>query len=340
LGKIGDSTSISQLTAPGTPVGQTQAGQAAFKYEQEQEAARKEEKRKEIIAQRLQEFTSKHGNEVSKDVINLLANIGALDDAIKQVIEVNAARQKEEEALREQKFTTSERIAGQEHETGERLAEQKFDVSERKAKFGQDVEMEKLKSDIKQKEAAAEEEELKTSPLFTQMSEKEKTYVFDANSTFQNLDNVYRIVKKLDEGKLKGFIRAVQGKKEVLKNPEVQELYSAYQMLTGAITKQIQGARPSDYDAVKYEMATGQRAISKENMKTALDMIANYVAAQTNSVKRSLSVGYGFDENRVNDLFGNTAQKYLKATGKPPGLTDEEWEEMKQLEKELGNERP
>jgi hypothetical protein len=224
-----------------------------------------------------------------------------------KIKELNKAKLKELQDQEDRAF----KIRGREQGLG--LDKRKMDLQERQLDIAENkyqMEMDKLKKKVAEK---------KTAPLFEAMSEKEKTYVFDANSTFQNIDNVYRIVNGLDEGKLKGFIRAVQGKSEVLKDPEVQELYSAYQMLTGAITKQIQGARPSDYDAIKYEMATGQRAISKENMKAALDMISNYVAAQTNSVKRSLSKGYGFDPNKVDDLFGETANKYLNKESAPAG---------------------
>lgn len=148
LGKIGDGRMpIRDLAAPGTPIGQTDAGKAAFGYEEEQEKARQQEEMNELKKRGLQEFADKHGTEVSKDMINLLANIGALDEGLKQVIELNAARQEEEEARREQEFETSERIASQEFKIGEREAEQGFEASERKAEYGQDVAIEKLKQE-------------------------------------------------------------------------------------------------------------------------------------------------------------------------------------------------
>jgi len=197
-----------------------------------------------------------------------------------------------------------------------------------------------FKSDLERKTLAEKElrdrKKTENQPIFDTLSEKEKTYVFDANSTFQNLDNVMSIVDKLDEGKLKGFIRAVQGKVEVLKDPEVQKLYSAYQMLTGAITKQIQGARPSDYDAIKYEMATGQRSISKENMKAALGMIGKYVSAQTNSVRNTISKGYSVEPSVIDGLFSDTVHRYLGGNTDSVGLTPDEERELEELEREFG----
>jgi len=148
LGKIGDGrVPIRDLASPGTPVGQTEAGKAAFGYEQEQEEARQQEEQQRIKMQGIQQFADKHGNEVSKDMINLLANIGALDEGLKQVIELNAAKQIEEKTRGEREFKTDERIAGQEFKTDERIAGQEFGTDERIAEHGQKIAIEELKQE-------------------------------------------------------------------------------------------------------------------------------------------------------------------------------------------------
>ena len=131
-GKIGDGRqSMRELTAPGTHIGQTEAGQAAYGHAQEQEQNRQRQQKRALYTKGLQEFADKHGSEVSKDMINFLANIGALDEGLKQVIQVNATKQKEAETAQGQDYKTGEREATQDYKIGEREATQDYKTGER-----------------------------------------------------------------------------------------------------------------------------------------------------------------------------------------------------------------
>jgi len=232
---------------------------------------------------------------ISTDQALMLSELGKkMDERLKSILDTD--RQNRELAFRERELEIRAREADSliaRRENQNELAKRKQLIDEQN------------KNEKKDKDDASK------NPLFETFSEKEKTYFIDANSTFQNIENVRSIVKKLPKGKLNGFIRAVSGSKEVLKDPAIQKLYSSYQMLTGAITKMIQGSRPSDYDAIKYEMATGQRAISQENMEVALNMISDYISAQTNGTIQSLSAGYEVDAERMRKVLTPLSNKFL-----------------------------
>ena len=173
---------------------------------------------------------------------------------------------------------------------------------------------------IEQSMRTQNEKNEKEKPLFKQFGANEKEQINDINKSFLLLDNVLGKIDKLDEGKIKGFITQLKKDKRVFTDPETQELATAYTMLTQSLMKQIQGSRPSDYDAIIFQTATGEKSYSKENMKAALKSIGSYAAANAGTFKNNMSKGYEVEPQRIEELFHPTANKYIK-TG---SFSDEE----------------
>ncbi len=186
----------------------------------------------------------------------------------------------------------------------------------------------------------AKESARKDLPLYRQFTQSEKEKIENTNKSFNLIQSVKNEVNGLDPGKLSGFVRALQSGNEALISPELKKLSSLYTMLSQSLTKQIQGSRPSDYDAKIFEKATGKGAIGKENMIAALDAIAETAFMDANNFARTVAKGYDVDIEKVQNLYDNNVWKYGQenegAGDRPRNLTDEEWEELQLLESKYG----
>lgn len=185
----------------------------------------------------------------------------------------------------------------------------------------QQLELAKLKDQrAVEKEIAklqAKQEFKRSLPIFEQLGQSDKDQINLINNSFGMLDRVAKKVEKLEPGKVEGFLRALRGEKEVLKDPELQSLFSAYTLLSQSLTKQIQGSRPSDYDALIFEKATGKRALSKENMIAALNEVGGFARDNFDSFVNGLSQGLRVDRGEIENLFLDVTRDYQPITVQP-----------------------
>lgn len=165
-----------------------------------------------------------------------------------------------------------------------------------------------------------EKAEREARTVLEKMSSEDQQKLDAMLNVLPQIETTKSYVKQLPKDYFSGVVRSLRMKSEYLKDPELARLGTAYGLLTSTLLRQFQGSRPSDFDYKIWETITGARAVTADNMLSALNYTHQYVLRNIYQNIKKWSVGYDIPENKLWKMIGLTpeevAKEYTRLTGR------------------------
>jgi len=170
--------------------------------------------------------------------------------------------------------------------------------------FGETTE-EKLK-EYESKEIISKnirEQEKLSKPVFEKIGQEHQNQIIGLQKIPGEIKVLRDLAKNIPEDPIKASLWKVGGN-TIYAQPDQQKTLSALEFAILDITKNLQGARPSDVDTKRIENAINAIGKGRKTFEAALDIVQEIAEKNTRNYTRTLARGYNLDENTMNYIAG------------------------------------